>query len=573
MRELLAGLAAGAPDGTPPQRPPWRDLRLVPLAVALWAGSAWALVGPELGLSRGEMAWWSGGIVLGILLGAGAFLCGAGAASRSPWGRPTRRTARRTAASAVAAVVLITAWGTGFATGAARLEQDTAGPVGALLAEGGPTVAVLDVLGEPRQQAAAGSFGSDPRFIADARLLEATRDGQRFDASARVRLAGGEAVKRLKAGDRVRCAARVAGGARDGGGFLVVAGTPHVVGSANGLPALPVTAREALRAHSAWLPTDAAGLVPALAAGDRSALDPALEADLRASGLGHLTAVSGANFAIILGSVLLLLRLARWPRWAVLAGCGLALAAFVAVVGPEPSVLRAAAMGTVGLAALASGRAGACCSALCTAVMAVLLVDPSLALSYGFGLSVLATLGIAWLGPRLTNALARVLPLWLATAIAVPLSAQLLCGPVLVLIDPAFHTWSLAANVVAAPLVPIITIAATVALAAGLLCPPLAIAAVALAGPATGLLAAAAHAFARLGGATFPWPDGPSGAALMGAFSLLNAGAILAVADPRIASAVLRGAVRLWSRRNRLGRRRRTWQGGRVMETARKVQP
>ncbi|MEA5455330.1 ComEC/Rec2 family competence protein [Sinomonas sp. JGH33] len=573
-REALSDVIRGGPEQPVSPRRPWRDLRLVPLAVALWAGSAWAVVGPVQGLSRVDTALWAWGLVLAALGGAGVFALRKPAMARRAAGHGAGRIGRKPAVGALAAaVVLSAAWGAGFAAGSARLERDTAGPVGELLAEGGPTLALVELLGEPRRHDAVESFGSSPRFIADARLMEATRDGLRFDASARVRIAGGAALARLTAGDRVRVAARAAGGTRDGTGFLVLSGTPEVLSAAQGVTGLSVAARESLRTHAAWLTGDSAGLVPALAAGDRSALDSGLEADLRSSGLGHLTAVSGANFAIILGCVLLVLRFARWPRWAVLVGCALALGAFVAVVGPEPSVLRAAAMGAVGLVALATGRAGASCSALCAAIVAVLLIDPSLALSYGFTLSVLATLGIAWLGPRLVAALARFLPMWLAGAVAVPLSAQLLCGPVLVLVDPTFHTWSIAANIVVAPLVPVITIASTAALAAGLLCPPLAIAAVALAGPAAGLLAAAAHAFARLGGATFNWPEGPGGAAMMAAFSLLNAGVILGAADPRFRASVLRALAWLAQRRGGLGGARHAWQGGRVMHRAREGRP
>ena len=50
----------------------------------------------------------------------------------------------------------------------------------------------------------------------------------------------------------------------------------------------------------------AAGLLPGLVVGDTSAADPVLEEDFRRAGLAHLTAVSGANVAIVVAAVL-------WP--------------------------------------------------------------------------------------------------------------------------------------------------------------------------------------------------------------------------------------------------------------------
>ncbi|HJW01071.1 MAG TPA: ComEC/Rec2 family competence protein, partial [Arthrobacter sp.] len=49
-------------------------------------------------------------------------------------------------------------------------------------------------------------------------------------------------------------------------------------------------------------------------------------------------------------------------------------------------------------------------------------------------------------------------PRWVAAAVAVPLSAQLLCGPVIVLLQPQFSTYSLLANVLASPLVAPVTL-------------------------------------------------------------------------------------------------------------------
>ncbi|WP_171042474.1 hypothetical protein [Sinomonas gamaensis] len=250
----------------------WRDLRLLPVAVAVWAGAAWAVIGPAAGLALPSVAGWAGGVLGGGLLAAALL---------------------RLRAVKLAVVVAALAWAGGFGAGAARLAHDTAGPAGRLLAEGGDAQVVLELLGEPRRQQSGGPYSSAPRYIADARLVAGTRMGLRFTGSARVVVVG-VALNGLRRGDLVEAPARVEGGRSDGTGFVSLRGTPKRTGSSP--QSYPTAAlREALRTQASGLPPDAAGLLPALAVGDRSVLDPQLEADLRAAGLSHLTAVSGAK--------------------------------------------------------------------------------------------------------------------------------------------------------------------------------------------------------------------------------------------------------------------------------------
>src|SRR5262249_52736362 len=114
--------------------------------------------------------------------------------------------------------------------------------------------------------------------------------------------------------------------------------------------------RAGLQAAASGLPTGAAGLLPGLAVGDTSAMDPVLVADFRTAGLSPLVAVSGANRVYVVGAVLLVARLlGAGPRLSAAAG-GLATVGFVVLARPSPSVLRAAAMGVLALVALACGR-------------------------------------------------------------------------------------------------------------------------------------------------------------------------------------------------------------------------
>ena len=97
-----------------------------------------------------------------------------------------------------------------------------------------------------------------------------------------------------------------------------------------------------------------AQLLPAMVLGDTRGLNMDLYAG---AGLAHLSAVSGSNVAIVTTSMVLLARaLTLGPR-AQISMAGTALVGFVLLVGLEPSVLRAAFTGVVGLVAvLANSR-------------------------------------------------------------------------------------------------------------------------------------------------------------------------------------------------------------------------
>ncbi|WP_324642029.1 ComEC/Rec2 family competence protein [Pseudarthrobacter sp. LT1] len=283
---------------------------------------------------------------------------------------------------------------------------------------------------------------------------------------------------------------------------------------------------------SAFLEPDARGLLPGMVTGDTSALDEGLNNAMKAVGMTHLTAVSGANCSLVLGALLLLCRWFRLPRAPAAAAALGGLALFVVLVGPDASVLRAALMGAIGVASLAGGRSGRGLSFLCLAVLGLLLADPALGTSFGFLLSVLATLGIILIGRRIISWIPAAVPRWLAAAVAVPLSAQLLCGPVIVLLQPQFSTYSLAANVVASPLVAPVTLLGTAAVPLVVVLPWGAAALIAVAGTFSAGVAATARIAAQLPGSALPWPEGVPGILSMVLLSVLSLAVVGAAARP-----------------------------------------
>jgi competence protein ComEC len=280
--------------------------------------------------------------------------------------------------------------------------------------------------------------------------------------------------------------------------------------------------------------------------GDTSALDTDLEAAMKTVGMTHLTAVSGANCSLILGTLLLAARTLRLPRPAAAAASLAGLGLFVLMVGPDPSVLRAALMGGIGLASVAFGRAARGLSLLCVAVVGLLLAQPDLAASFGFLLSVLATLGIVVTGRRIMDWLPPAVPRWAAAGVGVPLSAQLFCAPAIVFLQPQLCVYTLPANMTAAALVAPVTLLGTAAAALLPAAPGAAELLMAVAAVFTGGVAGTARFFATLPDAALPWPEGAVGAATMGMFSAtVLAGAWLALHPAAALRAVLAAHARI----------------------------
>lgn len=147
--------------------------------------------------------------------------------------------------------------------------------------------------------------------------------------------------------------------------------------------------------------------VPAMVLGDTDKITPAMDSNFKITALTHLMVVSGMNLTLLLAFLMVG---ARWIGvrgwWLRLVGL-LGVAVFVPLCRAEPSVLRAAAMGLVALAALGMSDRSSGLRGLFVATIGLVLMDPWLSRSVGFGLSVLASGGIVWWSGRWTRAMSR----------------------------------------------------------------------------------------------------------------------------------------------------------------------
>lgn len=216
--------------------------------------------------------------------------------------------------------------------------------------------------------------------------------------------------------------------------------------------------RASFLANLSGVTPDSAALVAGLAIGDDSKLSQETKDNFKVVSLTHLSAVSGANCAIVLAGAALLLNFLPLARGIKISLSFGVIGMYLALVGQQASVLRASVMVGVVLLGFLIGRRVSPIDAISLSVVLLLLYEPALAMNYGFALSVLATLGLLVLAPRFVEVFAKKIPSWLAIVTSVSLAAQIACLPVLLLLQPKIPVYSILANVLAEPLVAPITV-------------------------------------------------------------------------------------------------------------------
>ncbi|WP_371584298.1 ComEC/Rec2 family competence protein [Streptomyces sp. NBC_01314] len=334
--------------------------------------------------------------------------------------------------------------------------------------------------------------------------------------STRVRVVA-QAVPAMVGGDRVAAVLRVRGG-----------GTPVVVAEASAVQRFAGRLRAGLREATDGLDADARALLPGFVVGDTSRVPAELDEAFKATDLTHLLAVSGANFTILLALFIgppglaqraerrgIAPRLGIPLRATALAG-GVLTLGFVIVCRPDPSVVRAAACGSIALLAIATGRRRSLIPALATAVLLLVLYDPWLARSYGFLLSVLATGALLTLAPRWSAALQRRrVPPRPAEALAAAGAAQAVCAPVVAVLSAKVSLVAVPCNLLAEFAVAPATVLGFATLATAPVAMPVAECLAWCASWPAGWIADIARTGAALPGAGVDWPGSWTGALLL----------------------------------------------------------
>jgi competence protein ComEC len=467
---------------------PAPDLRAVVLALMAWAGGLGGFLLPP----------WVVGVVLAS---GGAFLV-----SRWRRGRPVVvGLAWLIAAAAVAGSAML------------RVEAVDRSPVAVLAEERAFVSALVRVTSDPLVR--EGRFA--PYTLVRATTVEVTGRGETQAGRVPVLVIGDAGWQDVELGSVVRVEGRAA--PSDGADLAAVISSrrpPEEVVPAGEVLDAAAAVRHGIRHAVAGAGPGERTLVPALVVGDDQGMPAEVVTAFQSSGLTHLLAVSGTNLTLVVGFVLIV---ARWAgvraRGLVVVGL-LGVAGFVLLARTEPSVVRAAAMGTVALIGMGSNGREKGVRALGVAVLLLLLLDPWMALSIGFVLSALATAGILFLAPPWRDALMTWMPRWLAEATAVPLAAQLACTPVVAAISDQVSLVAVVANMVVAPAVGPATV---LGLAGGLLVlvvEPLGVLLGRVAGLCAWWIIEVAERSAAMPTAAVSWSSGAGSIALLSAICL-----------------------------------------------------
>lgn len=391
------------------------------------------------------------------------------------------------------------------------------GPVAAWAAEG-RHASVLAVLESEPRPLTGPVWQSRPQAMVNVATSMIEVGGERLAVALPMSVRCSCGVDDLVVGSSVLLRGRLAP-ARSVGEAAVLAldddARPVVVGPPGLLDDVATGMRAGLRRALAERDAAPASLVAGLATGDVSLMPSELAARMKATGLSHLTAVSGANVAIVVALAMGSARLLRARlRLQVVVGL-LAIVGFVLLVRPEPSVMRAAFMGGLVVVAMLSGGRRAGPAVLAAAVLLLVLVAPQLAVSWGFVLSVVATLGIIAVAPVVQIRLPGRVPVALAVALGVTIAAQAATLPVLLAMGASVSWVSIPANLLVGIVVAPVTI---LGLLAALMSPLLPGAAALLAHAAVvpaSVIVLVARWAEGLPGAGLTWPAGSRGLLLL----------------------------------------------------------
>ncbi len=479
MPSLSSSLVLGAPEPFSPEavtKARGVDLRLVPVALGCWlmataiilTRSFWPLVVGGL-ITLASVAWWWH--------------------ARRSYGAPWRRLLARSAATvgAVASAVGLGTWWRILIIDAQPLLQDLSTTAGSVqqrvtvaglpkqVAEGTVLVPVhIDGLGEvplflrPDLAGIGAGVGGDGvgGGTASAGDFTALQPGMSFDIAATMRPACGAEMVPVT---------------------LSAARAPENITDPEGIWGVTAWLRRGFHALCADLPWEAGKILPGMVMGDVSMQDSTLRNQFTVTGLSHLSAVSGSNVAVVTGAALVLATACRAGRLTRLLVAVGALVAFVLLVGPEPSVLRAAIMGSVGLVAVASARWTDIIASLSAAIIALMVLSPGMAISYAFVLSVAATAGIVVVLPWWSKAVLARMPLipWLPAherptqlqamvvrMVLVAIAADLVTIPIIVHMTGKVSLVAVVCNLAVTAVVPVITVLGLMAALLAAIYPP-----------------------------------------------------------------------------------------------------
>lgn len=214
-------------------------------------------------------------------------------------------------------------------------------------------------------------------------------------------------------------------------------------------------------------PEPAAGFLPGILLGSKSAIPKMMIDDFKKTGLSHIIALSGFNIVILISFVSSLLSFL--PRKISTPVCIAVIIVFTMLVGAGASVLRAAIMGSLTLVAKLFGRKAAGMRTLFLTAYVMAFFDPlSIAYDIGFQLSFAATAGILIFTRRFQEFFGA-LPNFFAMrdSFATTLAAQVFTLPIIFFYFRGVSLIAPVSNILVLPFIPILMLGGALSLVLG----------------------------------------------------------------------------------------------------------
>jgi len=201
------------------------------------------------------------------------------------------------------------------------------------------------------------------------------------------------------------------------------------------------------------------GFMSGLLLGNRSEISPELMQDFNTVGLTHVIAISGYNITLVISIVCGLFSFLSRKKRVIFSI--IFVVCFVIFVGSSASVVRAAVMGIIGLAAVYFGRVYVASVSLIASAFFMNLWNPRLLVDdVGFELSVLATAGLvyvsAFMSEKFVNKYFKFLPVFagIRESFSMTISAQIFVLPLILFYFGRLSLVSPIANLIVLPFIP-----------------------------------------------------------------------------------------------------------------------
>jgi competence protein ComEC len=283
-------------------------------------------------------------------------------------------------------------------------------------------------IAEEKIIAIEGVLLEDPRIISEGRAMaslslrkNAGSGGLRTSASGEVTVffpeESADRLREFGRGAAVFCEGRLR---ENGGAYTYSADSVHIVKRAPAIERMRTDVRLKLIErfdNPVW-----GGLALALLVGIRDNLDTNLTLQYRNAGLSYILALSGMHLAVITALIAFLLKRPLGIKAAALAGAFI-ICLYCFIVGPMPSLNRAAIMYLLGVLAILGALPKESLSVLALSFLIQIMFTPSSGSTISFILSYLAMVGILITGKALSSLFMGKVPDFLLQPLAISLGA------------------------------------------------------------------------------------------------------------------------------------------------------